>query len=639
MTPSLGASTAHSTKYRPDVDGLRALAVLPVILFHAGLGCSGGFVGVDVFFVISGYLISTLILKELRDGNFSLITFWERRIRRILPAMAAVVFATIVAAWFLYLPRDFKQVGESVISQVMLISNIFFWRNTGYFAAGSDTKPLLHTWSLAVEEQFYLLFPLFLMLLARCQKLSLTKTIVCLAAGSFTLSVIGTYTHPPATFYLLPMRAWELLMGAWLAATRGRLSAGELARETAGWLGVGLVCFAIFFYDRDTRFPGLAAVPPCLGAALIIFSSETKLSCVGRILAIKPVVFIGLISYSLYLWHWPLLVFSKYQAREQSVGLRAALLAASIALASLSWRYVETPIRKRWILQKRPQIFGFAGVTMATLLGLGLLAYCGNGFPARFPANTIRYADCWNHSAFLNVISLKRAMAGQFVELGSQDTNQPISVLVWGDSHAMAVTPVLDDLCRRFSQRGIQATQSSTAPVLRYVSTAGTSLKENSPAFANAVLTFIAQRHVQNVIITAHWSSYPASDTFKTNLLATVRAVLDVGARVFVVKDVPVPGFDVPRIAAITAMHHGDLEQLGVTREQHQMSNRDLRQTFEQISQMGATVLDPADYFLNRNGIYGVVRNGQVLYWDSNHLTVEGSKLLAPLFEPVFHNE
>ncbi len=230
-------------------------------------------------------------------------------------------------------------------------------------------------------------------------------------------------------------------------------------------------------------------------------------------------------------------------------------------------------------------------------------------------------------------------MAGQFVELGSQDTNQPISVLIWGDSHAMAVTPVLDDLCRRFSRRGIQATQSATAPVLRYVSTAGTSLKENSPAFANAVLTFIAQRHVRNVIITAHWSSYPASDSFKTNLLATVRAVLDVGARVYVVKDVPVPGFDVPRIAATTAMHHGDLEQLGVTREQHQMSNRDLRQTFEQISQMGATVLDPADYFLNRNGIYGVVRNGQVLYWDSNHLTVEGSKLLAPLFEPVFHNE
>jgi hypothetical protein len=323
----------------------------------------------------------------------------------------------------------------------------------------------------------------------------------------------------------------------------------------------------------------------------------------------------------------------------QSAGLRAALLAASIVLAIFSWRYVETPIRKRRILLKRPQIFGFAGVSMATLLGLGLLAYCGNGFPSRFPAKARRYADGWNHSAFLNIISLKRAMAGQFVEFGSGDTNQPISVLIWGDSHAMAITPVFDDLCRRFSRRGVQATQSSTAPVLRYVSTGSSSLKEDSPAFANAVLTFIAQRHVKNVIIAASWSGYPASDSFKTNLLLTIRAVLDLGARVYVVKDVPIPGFDVPRIAAVTAMRNGDLEQLGVTREEHQMSNRDLRQTFEQISQMGATVLDPADYFLNRNGIYGVVRNDQVLYWDSNHLTVEGSRLLAPLFEPVFHNE
>jgi hypothetical protein len=477
------------------------------------------------------------------------------------------------------------------------------------------------------------------MLLAQCKRLSLSKTIVCLAAGSFMLSVVGTYSHPSATFYLLPMRAWELLIGAWLAATRGRLSIGKLARETTGWLGVGLVCYAIFFYGRDTRFPGLAAIPPCLGAALIIFSSEANLSWVGRILAVKPMVFIGLISYSLYLWHWPLLVFSKYQARAQSAGLRAALLAASIVLAILSWRYVETPIRKRRILLKRPQIFGFAGVTMATLLGLGLLAYCGNGFPSRFPAKVRHYADGCNHSAFLNIISLKRAMAGQFVEFGSGDTNQPISVLIWGDSHAMAITPVLDDLCRRFSRRGIQATQSSTAPVLRYVSTAANSLKEDSPTFANAVLTFIAQRHVKNVVLAAFWSAYPASDSLNTNLLATVRAVLDTGARVYVVKDVPVPGFDVPRITAVTAMHNGDLEQLGVTREEYQMVNRDLRQTFEQISQMGATVLDPADYFLNRNGIYGVVRNDQVLYWDWNHLTVEGSRLLSPLFEPVFHNE
>jgi peptidoglycan/LPS O-acetylase OafA/YrhL len=610
------------------------------MLFHAGLGCRGGYVGVDIFFVISGFLISSLILKELGDGAFSLIAFWERRIRRILPALTVVVFATIVAGWFLYLPRDFKQIGKSVIGQATLISNIFFMGDTDYFATGSDTKPLLHTWSLAVEEQFYLLYPLLLMLLAQRRKLSLSKTIVCLAVGSFTLCVVASYLNPPAAFYLLPMRAWELMMGAWLAVARGKLSAGERVRETAGWLGVGLVCYGVLFYDRDTRFPGLTAIPPCLGAALIIFSSESKLSRVGRILAFKPVAFIGLISYSLYLWHWPLLAFSKYPAREvPGVGFRVALLAASIVLAILSWRYVETPIHKRRILLKRPQLFGLAGASMATMLGLGLLIRSHDGFPSRFPPEALRYADSWNHRAFMNVISLERAMAGQFVELGSRDTNQPISVLIWGDSHAMAMTPVIDDLCRRFSQRGIQATQISTAPVLGYVSPGAYSLREDSPAFARAVLAFIAQRHVRNVVIAARWSGYPASDSLKTNMLSTIRAIMDLGARVFVVKDVPNPGFDVPRIVALTAAHHGDLEQLGITREKHELSNHELDQTFEQISQMGATVLDPSDYFLNHNGLYGVVRNDQVLFWDSHHLTVEGSRLLAPLFEPVFQTE
>jgi peptidoglycan/LPS O-acetylase OafA/YrhL len=633
-------SKAHSPKYRPDVDGLRALAVLAVILFHAGLGCTGGFVGVDIFFVISGFLITSLILKELGDDTFSLTNFWERRIRRILPALMAVVIATIVAGWFLYLPRDYTNIGKSVIGQATLISNVIFSQDTDYFAAGSDTKPLLHTWSLAVEEQFYLLFPFLLVLLVRYRRLSLSKIIVCIAAGSFMLSVVGTYSDPETTFYLLPMRAWELMTGIWLATTRGTQFVGELVRETAGWLGIGLVCCSIFFYDRDTLFPGLAAIPPCLGAALIIFSSESKLSGVGRILAFKPVVFIGLISYSLYLWHWPLLVFSKYQAREvQSAGFRASLLAASIMLSIFSWKFIETPIRKNWILRERRQIFGFAGISMAALLGLGLLIFYGNGFPSRFSAKVLYYADSWNHRAFLNVISLDQAKAGQFVELGSQDTNKPVSVLIWGDSHAMALTPVLDGLCRQHLMRGIQATQISTAPVLGFVSPGAYSLKEKSPAFAEAVLAFISQRHVRNVIIAARWAGYPASDSLKTNLLSTVRAIMDLGARVYVVKDVPNPGFDVPRIVALTAAHHGDLDQLGITREKYDMSNRDLLQTFDQISKMGATVLDPSDYFLNRNGLYGVVQNDQVLYCDSHHLTVEGSRLLAPMFEPVFHGE
>ena len=462
-----GASETDSPKYRPDIDGLRALAVLPVLLFHAQLGCPGGFVGVDIFFVISGFLISSLIFKELDAGHFSLIAFWERRIRRILPAVTVVVLATIAAAWCWFMPPDFESFGKSVGAQALLVSNVFFYRQAGYFAAGAEAKPLLHTWSLAVEEQFYLFYPLLLVFLARSRRRYVSKSIIGLAVGSFALSVVGSYTYAWATFYLLPTRAWELLIGAMLVTLRGKFSVGQPAREAAGWLGLGLVCYPVCFYDGNTRFPGLAAMPPCLGAALIIFSSESKLSRVGRILAFKPVVFIGLISYSLYLWHWPLLAFAKYRASgAQSVGLRTGLLLASTALAMLSWKYIETPFRQRRIFQKRRQIFSFAGVVLGTLLVLGFVVVAGHGFPARIPAELRRYVEVRNHRAFLNDVSLEQALAGQFGELGSAATNQPIRVLIWGDSHAMSVTPVLDELCRQFSRRGIQATHSQTTPVL-----------------------------------------------------------------------------------------------------------------------------------------------------------------------------
>lgn len=229
-------------------------------------------------------------------------------------------------------------------------------------------------------------------------------------------------------------------------------------------------------------------------------------------------------------------------------------------------------------------------------------------------------------------------MAGTFVEIGNGNgkTNDPIYLLIWGDSHAMAVTPVLDDLCSQFSRRGVLAAFPATAPILGYISTSKSGLQEKSPAAASAIVGFIAQRHVKNVLIVACWSIYPASDLFKAKLLVTIRTLIDLGARVYVLKLVPQPGFDVPRFAAITAMRNGDLDQLGIIPEKHRMAERELAGTFEQIAQMGATVLDPADYFFNRKGLYGVVKNDQVLYYDKGHLTVEGSKLLAPLFKPIF---
>ena len=436
-------SPGNSLEYRPDIDGLRAVAVIAVLLFHAELHCPGGFVGVDMFFVISGFLISSLILKELDDGSFSLVNFWERRIRRILPAVTVVVLGTLVAGWFLYLPADFASLGKSVVAQAALVSNIFFYQQAGYFEAGADTTPLLHTWSLAVEEQFYLIFPLFLVFLSRFRRRSRLAAIVVVAAASFASSVLGTYAYPRAAFYLLPTRAWELLLGALLAMTRGRVSVNSWIRETSAWMGLGLVACSVVYYDGSTRFPGLAAAAPCLGTALIIFSGERRLSTVGRMLAFRPVVFVGLVSYSLYLWHWPILAYSRYLlgGEGQRWPFRVALLIASAVLAILSWKYIETPFRKRTILRGRRRIFGFAGVSVATVLGLGLVVSYFAGFPWRFPRDALMYADCRDHYPGFEDTSLAQAVAAQFAEVGSREADQPINLLVWGDSHAPGNNP------------------------------------------------------------------------------------------------------------------------------------------------------------------------------------------------------
>ncbi len=624
-------------RYRPDIDGLRALAILPVILFHAGFGCSGGFVGVDVFFVISGFLITSLILKEIGNDDFSLVAFWERRIRRILPALFVVAFATLVAGWFLCWPQDFDLLGKSAIAQATLMSNVFFFRHTDYFAAGVDTMPLLHTWSLAVEEQFYVLFPLLLISLARFKRLSIARTIFILCICSLAFSVFGSYYRPSATFYLLPSRAWELMIGGFLAAIHGRQLSNSWLNETAALSGFVLIVYSILCYTRETRFPGLAAIPPCLGAGLIIFSGNTKPTLVSRVLAFRPVVFVGLISYSLYLWHWPLLVFLRYISMETpSWKLRVVLLLFSVMLAILSWKYIETPFRKRLICRQRSQVFAFAGLSMLALLICGGGIYIKHGLPFRFPADILSYYNFRNDRALLNEISLQQAAAGQFAELGAQNTNQPIDVLLWGDSHAMVIAPVIDKLCRQFSVRGVEATHSATLPILGYNGSYKYSLMAAPPAFSKSVVEFIATRHIKTVIIAAHWTVYDYPDLVKTKLTATVRNLISSGARVYVLKDVPIPGFDVPRHVAMTALYQGDFSKLEISPDKHVAANQDYESIFNHLSQMGATVLDTPKYFLNTRGYYDVVRDDKVLYCDESHLSISGSQLLYPMFEPLF---
>ena len=331
-------------KYRPEIDGLRSVAVLPVILFHAGVGIfSGGYVGVDIFFVISGYLITTIILSQIIAGRFSLLEFYSRRSRRILPALFLVIACTIPLAFLLMLPSQFNDFSQSVAAVTIFASNILFWKESGYFAAAAELKPLLHTWSLAVEEQYYVLFPLLLLGLWRLGARPALMVLGVIFGASLIASQFLSTRAPDANFFLLLSRAWELLAGSLCAIWI--LKRGRSGHALASTLGLGLILASIFLYDSDTPFPSVYALAPVAGTALIILFADGG-TPVGRLLAMRGPVFIGLISYSAYLWHQPLFALARLASPDHPpMAVMMALAALSIGLAFLSWKYVEQPTR------------------------------------------------------------------------------------------------------------------------------------------------------------------------------------------------------------------------------------------------------------------------------------------------------
>jgi peptidoglycan/LPS O-acetylase OafA/YrhL len=623
--------------YRPDIDGLRALAVLSVLLFHAGLGLEGGYVGVDVFFVISGYLITTLIVKDLETGRFTLLGFWERRIRRIMPPLVVVVLATVVAGWWLLLAEDYKELGQSVVAQALLLSNVFFWRESGYFEQSADLKPLLHTWSLAVEEQFYLFFPLLLVALRKASRRLLWPVLVLALVVSFGLGVHWSHTRPEAGFYLLPTRAWELLLGALLAMAPAAFSfPRRWMAELLGVAGLIMILYAVCAYDSRTPFPGAAALLPCLGSVFVI-SCGTR-SIAGRVLAWPWLVGIGLVSYSLYLWHWPLLVFPKYWASVPLTLLqRLLLLASSGFLAVLSWKFVEQPFRKRVVCGTRRSIYALAAACTAFLFLVGFALHLVQGVSSRIPSAAQAYADGRFDSSFRKEVSLEQALRGDFIRLGGQ-ADRPVGVLVWGDSHAMALLPIIDTLCKEKGVRGVAAVHYQTPPLVNYQSRGPYSLKDKTPQFATAVLDFVRAQKVPQVILTAAWNYHfeEGGAQIKQSLLETLAQLKETGAKVWVMEDVPNHTFDVPRRLAAAVLFGGDVEALGVPLTEHRSASALQHKVLRGLAPQHCTVLDPAGLLFNAQGFCRLASDGSSLYTDGSHISAHGAALLRPLFSPVF---
>lgn len=421
-------------KYRPEIDGLRAIAVISVILFHGGLpGFSGGFVGVDVFFVISGYLITGILLRELEAGDFSIARFYERRMRRILPALFAVLMVCVPFAWFLMGPYTFGQFGQGLMAVPAFVSNILFWRTTNYFNATQE-NPLLHTWSLGVEEQFYIFFPLFLLLVWRYARRWLWASIILAAAISLGLSLwslnSGRYL---AAFYLSPMRAYEMLIGSVVALALwhqgGRLIGNERLASPLAWIGLLLILGSITVYDQASPFPGWLALVPTIGTALILAYTR-KDSSIARLLSIRVMVGIGLISYSAYLWHQPVFVFTHLMGWQPGIGGNLFLTVLSLGLAALSWRFIEQPFRDKAYLSRKA-VYGLSLVASCIVMALGSWIYLTDGVPQRFSQEEAAwwsYEDIPRQSAY--VIRRFRELDGPF------DPSTAPRVLVLGDSYA-----------------------------------------------------------------------------------------------------------------------------------------------------------------------------------------------------------
>lgn len=639
-----------SLTYRPDIDGLRSVAILPVVLFHLGLPLfSGGFVGVDIFFVISGFLITSIILHEIHNGSFSMQQFWVRRIRRILPAMFVLITCTLAAGWWLLAPHDYAELGKSARYQALFAANIYFWQDSGYFDTASDMKPLLHMWSLAVEEQFYFFFPLLLLLLKPVSRHRQMLALCAIALASLGLSAWTIHHYPTATFYLLPMRAWELLAGSIIAFLPAATSASP-ARHLASISGMVAILVSIFLYDSHIPFPGPSALLPTLGAAAIIWAGPH--TPVARLLATRPAIFIGLISYSWYLWHWPLIVYTRYwQGDELGYLQQGILFFASLALAYASYRLVENPFRQRRLLATNRKIISAAICCIVATVIIGQQIRVNEGFPDRLPEAAQQYESARHRDKSAKRcenVSADDIRAGKFCKLGPA-TDQP-ALVSWGDSHSGALLPLYETFA---NEQGVSLWHSSMI-ACSPLTTAENSHKQPCIDYNQAMLEFIRNHHVPHVLLASRWPMYlygekgndgqvfkvPANlspEIYYRQLLENlVQSIRNLGAEVWIIKQVPTHPFEPPKHLAMLAMQGKPTSGLGRSHAEHLEINRVTNGFIDDIAgkDEGLHVLDATD-ILCQEGVCRTELDGISLYRDDNHLTPTGALFIRAMLQPL----
>jgi peptidoglycan/LPS O-acetylase OafA/YrhL len=526
--------------YRADIDGLRAVAVALVVLSHLGIPhMLGGFVGVDIFFVISGYLITGNIAREIASGNFSILDFYERRFRRIVPALIGVLIATTVIAYFVFLPQELVRYAHSLLAALFSYSNLYFYSsNVGYFGV-TYSNVLLHTWSLGVEEQFYLFIPVC-MLLAATRANGIRWMIGVAASISFLLAAYLTFRNRDLAFYMPYTRAWELLSGSLLALGMLPLPKSRLVREALTALSILLIAICALLYKATTPFPGIAALLPCAAGVILIMVGEQGRTSLNAFLSWRPIAFIGMTSYSLYLWHWPLVVMVKlgvvYGIRAGTLAGDAFVVAASLVLAALSWRVIEQPFRSGQFKRlSQRKVFGLAGACATIFSVVAVIIQFKHGFPGRFSLEARQI------STYMDVPP--RMQTGKcFIETGFADFNKAAclhkvtnekNILLFGDSHAADLWWGLKENLPHVNI--LQATLAACPPTFGSYRRSGCSQMRRY-----IYQTYLPQNSVDAVILSERWTSI---EDLKP-LLPALDWLRERGIPVFVIG--PVPEYTAP---------------------------------------------------------------------------------------------
>lgn len=663
-------SSSTPLPYRADIDGLRAVAVLAVFFFHAGIGLDGGYLGVDVFFVISGYLITQMLPTSGATWLSAIGEFWVRRWFRIAPALVVVCAISSFASWYLMMPIEMKAYGASLPATFGYYSNFLLAGQAGYFDAPSLSKPLLHTWSLSLEMQFYLLFPL-IMCPVRGKPWLRQLVLVGALLASFLISCILIRSQPVQAYFLPHARIWEFLAGGLLAQLPKptRLHRGLLwSVEVCGALVLGM-CFV--HYSANSRFPGEMALPPVLATAALLWSgSALRGSPVSRCLTSRPMVVMGRISYAFYLWHWPLIVFCTYALAERPRGLVVVmLLIASFALAAITRRWIELP----FLRHRKKGALSWGRRTVLLLATTGFFAYFGvlanrsEGWPGRLSPVAAAYAagatDVAPRAEQCHTLKPERILTRDLCSLGDPG-KEPPGFLVWGDSHAHALYGVFDQLAREHGLRGLHASYSACPPLLGVE--VATHINEECRRFNTAMIEFIEQARIPAVVLVAYWSIYPLGHLpggldmgkapflvhevgqigtaqesqvlFASGLNETIRRLTANGTKIYLVGQVPEARASVPSGLARAELfpwkpeHYLQPQRIEVEKRQAfvmlQFQMLANKYQFEFVS-----LLDT----MCAQSYCQIESAGRPLYRDSNHLSAFGATQLAPLLITIFN--